>query len=172
LLSLFALIGIDAADNKDKEEQLQENDAAYGNPTTLDEKSLNFNFEQNVSGMGFFTAHKYAQMPDNTGTEGRLFNGVGANNKAHCSEKIDTDSNISTEGSYTNKTWVNGAYDENGEIIEDEDESTSIVWMNKDSKMTYSSLATGVGSRYYRGFLITSNFGHLLINGVYSSGWI
>lgn len=132
-----------------KNEQLQENDATYSNPTTLDEKNLKFNFEQNVSGTGFFTIYKYAQMPDALGTEGQLFNGVEAKNKAHGSGKIDTDSNISAENSYTNKTWINGAYDENGEVIQDEEEATGIVRMKEDSKMAYSPLAMGIGSRYY-----------------------
>ena len=149
MLALFALIGMAAADNGEKEEQLEENDAAYDNPTTLEEKNLKFNFEQNVSGTGFFTAYKYAQMPDALGTEGRLFNGVEAKNKAHGSGKIDTDSNIYAESSYTNKTWINGAYDEDGEVIEDEEETTSVIQMKEDSKMTYSPLVMGIGSRYY-----------------------
>lgn len=115
----------------------------------MDEKNLKFNFEQNVSGTGFFTIYKYAQMPDALGTEGQLFNGVEAKNKAHGSGKIDTDSNISAENSYTNKTWINGAYDENGEVIQDEEEATGIVRMKEDSKMAYSPLAMGIGSRYY-----------------------
>ncbi|MDD1749408.1 MAG: hypothetical protein LUO89_05970 [Methanothrix sp.] len=140
-----------AADNGESEEQfeLEKNNAAYDNPTTLEEKSLKFNFEQNVSGTGFFTAYKYAQMPDDTGTEGRLFNGVEAKNNAHGSGIIDTDSDIYAESSYTNKTWINGAYDEDGEIIEDEEEATSVIQMKEDSKMTYSPLAMGIGSRYY-----------------------
>ena len=128
---------------------MQENDAAYDNPTTLEEKNLKFNFEQNVIGTGFFTTYKYAQMPEALGTEGRLFNGVEAKNKAHGSGKIDTDSNIFAESSYTNKTWINGAYDEDGEEIEDEEEATSSIQMKEDSKMTYSSLLMGIGSRYY-----------------------
>ena len=138
-----------AADNGEKEKQLQENDAAYDNPTTLEEKNLKFNFEQNVIGTGFFTAYKYAQMPEALGTEGRLFNGVEAKNKAHGSGKIDTDSNIYAENSYTNKTWINGAYDEDGEEIEDEEEATSSIQMKEDSKMTYSPLVMGIGSGYY-----------------------
>jgi hypothetical protein len=138
-----------AADNGEKEEQLQENGAAYDNPTTLEEKNLKFNFEQNVIGTGFFTAYKYAQMPEALGTEGRLFNGVEAKNKAHGSGKIDTDSNINAESSYTNKTWINGAYDEDGEEIEDEEGATSSIQMKEDSKMTYSPLVMGIGSGYY-----------------------
>ncbi len=149
LLALFALIGMAAAGDGEKEEQLEENNSVYDNPTTLDEKNLKFNFEQNVSGTGFFSAYKYAQMPDVIGTEGQLFNGVEAKNKAHSSGKIDTDSNIYAESSYTNKTWINGAYDEDGEIIEDEEETTSIIQMNEDSKITYSPLIMSIGSRYY-----------------------
>ena len=149
MLALFALIGIAAADNGENEEKLLENDSAYDNPTTLEEKSLKFNFEQNVSGTGFFTAYKYAQMPDALGTEGQQFNGVEAKNKAHGSGKINTDSTIYTESSYSNKTWINGAYDDDGEEIEDEEGSTSVIQMKEDSKMTYSPLAMGIGSRYY-----------------------
>ncbi len=150
MLALFALIGMAAAENEETEEQLLENDAVYGNPTTLEEKNLKFNFEQNVSDTGFFTAYKYAQMPDNTGTEGRLFNGVEAKNKAHGSGKIDADSNIYAESSYANKTWINGALDEDGEEIDDEEEATSSIQMKEDSKMAYSPLVMGIGSGYYR----------------------
>ncbi|MCK9439905.1 MAG: hypothetical protein M0Q13_00565 [Methanothrix sp.] len=138
-----------AADNDETEAQLEENGAAYDNPTTLEENSIKFNFEQNVSGTGFFTAYKYAQMPNALGTEGQQFNGVEAKNKAHGSGKINTDSTIYAESSYSNKTWINGAYDEDGEEIEDEEGSTSIIQMKEDSKMTYSPLAMGIGSRYY-----------------------
>jgi hypothetical protein len=149
LVALFALIGMAAAGDEEEEEQLEENDATYNNPTTLEEKNLKFNFEQNVRGTGFFTAYKYAQVPNALGTEGQQFNGVEAKNKAHGSGKIDTDSNISAESSYTNKTWVNGAYDEDGEVIKDEEETTSVIQMKEDSKMTYSPLVMGIGSRYY-----------------------
>lgn len=149
LLAIFALIGMAAADNEGMEAQLEKNGAAYDNPTTLEEKSLKFNFEQNVSGTGFFTAYKYAQMPDALGTDGQQFNGVEAKNRAHGSGKINTDSTIYAESSYSNKTWINGAYDEDGEEIEDEEGSSSVIQMNEDSKMTYSPLAMGIGSRYY-----------------------
>jgi hypothetical protein len=118
------------ADNGEKEEQLEENDSVYDN--------LKFNFEQNVSGMGFFTAYKYAQMPD----------ALEAKNKAHGSGKIDTDSNIYAESLYTNKTWINGAYDDE-EVFEDEEEATSVIQVKEDCKMTYIPLVMGIGSRYY-----------------------
>jgi len=59
LLVFIALIGMTAAYGDDKEEQLEQNDSAYDNPTTWDEKSLKFNFEQRVSGTGFSNAYKY-----------------------------------------------------------------------------------------------------------------
>jgi hypothetical protein len=149
LLALFALISMAVADNGETEEQLEESNAAYENPTTLEEKNLKFNFEQNVSGTGFFNAYKYAQMPDALGTEGRKFNCVEAKNKAHGSGKIDTDSTIYAESSYTNMTWINGAYDEDEEVIEEEEETTSVIHVNEDSKMTYSPSVIGIGSRYY-----------------------
>ena len=149
MLALFILIGMAAADDGETEKEIQENDTAYDNPTTIEEDNLRFNFEQKVSGTGFFTAYKYAQMPDALGTEGRLFNGVEAKNKAHGSGKIDTNSNMYAERSYTNKTWIDGAYDEDGEEIFDEEESTSVIQMKEDSKMTYGPLAVGIGSGYY-----------------------
>ena len=149
MLALFALIGMAAADDRDKEEQLQENDTAYSNPTTWEERSLKFNLEQNVSGTGFFAVHKYAQMPDDTWTEGRLFNGVEAKTKAHGSGNINPDSIIYLENSYSNKTWINGALDEDEEVINEEEAATSIIQMKEESKMTYSSSVMGIGSRYY-----------------------
>jgi hypothetical protein len=137
------------ADNWEEEEQLEENSTAYDNPTTLEQKDLKFDFEQNVSGTGFSASYKYAQMPDATGTEGRLFDGVEAKNKAHGSGKIDADSKMYAESTYTNKTWINGAYDEDGEVIQDEEESTSIVRMKEDSNMVYNPLVMAIGSRYY-----------------------
>jgi hypothetical protein len=137
------------ADNGEKKEQLEENNAAYDNPTTLEEENLKFSMEQNVSGTGFYADYKYALMPDASGTEGRLFNGVEAKNKAHGSGKIATDSNMYAESSFTNKTWINGAYDENGEVIQDEEEATSIVQMKEDSQIVYSPLVMAIGSRYY-----------------------
>jgi hypothetical protein len=88
-------------------------------------------------------------MPDDTGTEGWLFNGVESKNRAHGSGHIDTDSTIYAESSYSNKTWINGAYDEDGEEIEDEEEATSLIRLKDDSRMTYSPALMGIGSRYY-----------------------
>jgi len=149
LLVLFALIGFAAAEEEERAEQSEANDAAYDNPTISEDKCLNFNFEQNVSGMGLFNSYKYAHMPDVLGTKGHLFNGVEAKNEAHGSGRFDTDSTIYAESSYSNKTWINGAYDEDGEVVEDEEGTTSIIEMKEDSKMTYSPLVMGMGSGYY-----------------------
>jgi hypothetical protein len=140
------------ADNWEKEEQLEKNNAAYDNPTTLEQLDLKFDFEQNVRGTGFSASYKYAQMPDAAGTEGRLFNGVEVKNRAHGSGKIDADSKMHAESTYTNKTWINGVYDENGEVIQetpDDQKTTSVVQMNENSQMVYSPLVMAIGSRYY-----------------------
>jgi hypothetical protein len=148
LLALFALIGLVAAGEEEKEEQVEENNSAYDNPTTSEERILKFNFEQSVSGAGFFNSYKYGHMPDILGTEGHLFNGVESKNNAHGSGKIDMDSTIYAESSYSNKTWINGAYDDE-DVIEDEEGTTSIIETKEDSKMTYSPLVMGIGSGYY-----------------------
>jgi hypothetical protein len=148
LLALFVLVGMAAAD-EEKEKEQQENDSAYDNPTTWEEKSLKFNFEQSVNGTGFSATYKHAQMPDILGTEGRLFNGVESKSKSHGSGKIDTDSIIYAESSYSNKTWINGAIDEDGEEIEDEEETTSQIQVKEDSKMTYIPMVMSIGARYY-----------------------
>ena len=149
MLALFGLICVAIADNEVKKEQLEENNAAYDNPTTLEEENLKFSMEQNVSGTGFYTDYKYALMPDATGTKGRLFNGVEVIDKAHGSGKIDADTNMYLESSFINRTWINGAYDENGDVIQDEEEATSIVQMKEDSQTVYSPLVMAIGSRYY-----------------------
>jgi hypothetical protein len=157
LLVLFVLTGMAAANSEEKEERLEKNDSAYNNPTTWDEKSLKFNFEQSISGTGFFNTYKHALMPDSLGTEGRFFNGVEAANKAHGSGKLDTDSTIYAESSYSNETWINGAIDEDGEEIEDEEETTSQIQVKEDSKMTYIPMVMGIGPRYYSQYPVKIN---------------
>jgi len=142
LLLIFTLIAIDNVDSQD-------DSAAYENPTTLDEAKLTFNMEQSVSGTGFFSMYKYSLMPDALGTEGRLFNGVEAKHSAHGSGNIDKDSKMYSESSYTNKSWIGGALDEDGEVILDEEETTSIVQMKEDGRETYSPTAMGIGTGYY-----------------------
>ena len=158
LLALFGLIGMAAAEEDERAKRLEKSNSTYDNPTTSEERCLTFNFEQNVSGTGFFDAYKYNHMPDVLGTEGHLFNGVEAKNKAHGSGRLDTDSTIYAESSYSNKTWINGAYDEDGEVVEDGEETTSIIEMKEDSKMTYSPLVMGIGSRYYDRNPVALNF--------------
>ncbi len=142
LLALFALICMAVAEQAD-------DNAAYNNPTSIEEKNLIFHLDQKVSGIGFFSTYKYSIMPDVLGTEGRLFNGVEAKNQAHGSGKIDTDSMMYAESSYKNTTWIDGTLDEDGEIIQNKEESTSVVQVKEDGKMTYGPMAMDIGSRYY-----------------------
>lgn len=142
LVALLVLIGTGTADTMG-------NFVPYENPTTIEEKNLTFNMEQSVSGTGFFSTYRYSQMPDATGAEGWLFNGIGAKNTAHGSGIIDTKSLMYAESSYLNRTWVNGAYDEDGNVITDEESATSVVQMNEDSKMSHNPISMAVGSRYY-----------------------
>ncbi|MFB3763967.1 MAG: hypothetical protein ACE14P_01825 [Methanotrichaceae archaeon] len=144
LLLIFTLIAMDNADADSQDDSI-----AYENPTTLDEAKLVFNMEQSVSGTGFFSMYKYSLMPDALGTEGRLFNGVEAKHSAHGSGSIDKDSKMYAESSYTNKSWIGGALDEDGEVILDEEETTSIVQIKEDGRETYSPTAMGIGTGYY-----------------------
>jgi hypothetical protein len=142
LLALMILVGISAADG-------ESNIVPYENPTTTEKKNLTFDMQQNVSGTGFFAAYKRASMPDAVGTEGEFNNGVEASNNAHGSGQIDSESLMYAESSYYNMTWVNGAYDEDGEIIEDDEDAASIITMNEKSKMTYGKSSMPIGTRYY-----------------------
>lgn len=142
LLSLFAITSMAAAEEAD-------DNSAYNNPTSIEEKNLIFNLDQKVSGAGFFSTYKYSLMPDALGTEGRLFNGVEEKNKAHGSGSIDKDSKMHAESSYTNKSWINGALDEDGEVILDEEGTTSIIQIKEDGSESYNSTTMGIGSRYY-----------------------
>jgi hypothetical protein len=144
---MIVLMGIAAADSE--EEQSGQNDSVCDNPSIWEEKSLNFNLEQNVIGTGFFNSYKYTHMPDVLGTEGRLFNAVEAKNTAHGSGQIYKSTTIFAVSSYSNKTWIDGAIDEDGEEIEDEEESTCQIQISDESKLTYSPLVIGIGSRYY-----------------------
>lgn len=115
----------------------------------MEEKKLAFILDQKVSGTGFFATYKCSLMPDALGPEGRLFNGVEAKSQAHGSGKLDTDSRMYAESSYTDKAWDRGAYDEDGEVIDSEEETSSIVQMKEDSHETYRPTAMGIGSQYY-----------------------
>ena len=59
LLALFGLIGMVAAEEDERAQQLEKNNSTYDNPTISEEKRLKFNFEQSVSGIGFFNSYKY-----------------------------------------------------------------------------------------------------------------
>jgi len=142
LLMLLIFIGMSDADSNDDY-------VAYQNPTTLEKKELTFNMEQNVSGTGFYAAYRYAQMPEVLGVEGSSYNGVEAKNRAHVSGQIDIDSLMYAHSSYTNRTWIDGAFDDNGDFVEEEEEATSAIRMNDDGIMSYHPAAMTVGVRYY-----------------------
>lgn len=159
LLSLMILLGMSAAES-------ESNIIPYENPTTIEEKNLTFDMQQNVIGTGFFASYRHSLMPDVLGTQGCLYNGVEAKNTAHGSGEIDADSRMYAESSYNNRTWINGAYDEDGEIIEGEEETTSIIEINEDHKMTYESLKIPIGSRYYASHAIAFN------SRLFKNAWI
>ncbi|VVB71366.1 Uncharacterised protein [uncultured archaeon] len=149
LLIFVALVGMSTHTDLCSAEEAEGNFVAYENPTTIEERNLTFNMEQNVSGNGFFSAYKYSLMPDDLGPAGHKNNGVEAKMKAHGSGKMDMASIMYAESSYLNRTWINGAYDEDGKIIEDEEDSTSIIQTKEDGQMTHSPSALTVGSGYY-----------------------
>jgi hypothetical protein len=112
-------------------------------------KNMTFNLDQSVTGSGFFVVYKYSKMPNDLGTEGRLFNGVEAKNYAHGSGTIDVDSQIYAESSYKNESFFNAEYDEDGEPYDELEETTSIIQLKEDSNMVYNPVSMAIGSRYY-----------------------
>ncbi len=105
-------------------------------------------------------------MPDLDGTEGELFNGAEAKNKAHGSGTIDTKSRFSGESTYVNMSHIFDGFEpeeieiHNGtkeiEIVDDyEIVTTSVVALKEESKMTYSPVTMSVGTRYYAAHPIT-----------------
>jgi hypothetical protein len=155
VLALIAFSGIAAA--QDLEE---------GYTLEKEEKKMTFAIDQHVSGVGFFSTYRYALMPDVTGTEGRLFNGVELEKNAHGSGTINAESLFSGENSYTNTSHL---FDTDGgeeievlerrdelEVFEDyEEEATSVVGLKEDSKMTYDPAGMAVGTKYYAQHPIT-----------------
>lgn len=155
MLALLLLMGANVA-------LAEESYVPYANPSSLETKNLTFNMEQSVKGAGFFSAYKYAIMPDAGGEEGYIYNGVEAKNKVHGSGQIDSDSMMYAESKYMNRTWIDGAYDEDGELVLQDDEAYLIdteagIALDDDSEMTYSPQAMTVGSRYYADHPITFN---------------
>jgi hypothetical protein len=139
MLALLLLVGANAA-------LAEESYVPYANPSSLETKNLTFNMEQNVKGTGFFSAYKYALMPDAGGEEGYVYNGVEAKNKVHGSGQIDADSLMYAESKYMNRTWIDGAYDEDGELVLLDDEAYLLdteagIVLDDDSEMTYSPQA-------------------------------
>jgi predicted NUDIX family phosphoesterase len=155
VLALIAFSGIAAA--QDLEE---------GYTLEKEEKKMTFAIDQHVSGVGFFSTYRYALMPDVTGTEGRLFNGVELENKAHGSGTINTESLFSGENSYTNTSHLFDTDDGEEievlerrneiEVFEDyEEEATSVVDLKEDSIMTSDPTVMPVGTKYYAQHPIT-----------------
>ncbi len=144
LLAFFALVGAIAAED-------------YG-PLYREEKNMSFNMDQKVSGSGFFSIYRYALMPDLIGSEGRLYNGVEAKNKASGSGNIDIESEFSGQNTYTNES----NFDAESEDLEPfkgaheievtdeyEEETTAFINSKESAEMTYAPTAMVVGSRYY-----------------------
>ena len=127
----------------------ESNFVPYENPTTSEEKNLTFDMQQNVNGMGFFASYRRMLMSDAVGTEGRFNNGVEAGSNAHGSGEVDSELLLYAESSYYNKTWINGAYDEDGEIIEDDEDAASIINTNETSNSIYSRISMPIGTGYY-----------------------
>jgi hypothetical protein len=150
LLTLLILLGMGFAGSESDQ-------VPYADPSTVENKNLTFDMQQSVSGTGFFATYRHSSMPDAIGEEGLLYNGVEAKNNAHGSGEIDANSLIYSESSYNNRTWINGAYDKDGEIIEDDEETTSIIEIDDDHKMSYGSLTLPIGSRYYATHAIVFN---------------
>lgn len=147
LLALLVLAAGEAA-------LAEEDYIPYANPTTIESRNLTFSMDQNVSGLGFFSTYKYAKMPDANGEEGDLYNGVETKNNAHGSVQIDTTSQMLAESKFMNRTWIYGAYDEDGEpaLKDDEDyliDTEAGIVLNEDGHMTYVPQSLTVGSRYY-----------------------
>jgi hypothetical protein len=155
VLALIAFSGIAAAQDQDEGYTLEK-----------EERKMTFAIDQHVSGVGFFSTYRYALMPDVTGTEGRLFNGVELEKNAHGSGTINAESLFSGENSYTNTSHL---FDTDGgeeievlerrdelEVFEDyEEEATSVVGLKEDSKMTYDPAGMAVGTKYYAQHPIT-----------------
>jgi hypothetical protein len=129
----------------------------YENPTSIEEKNLTFNMEQKVEGTGFYAGYRYILMPDAVGPEGRLYNGAEAKNDAHGSGNLDADSWVYAESTYLNRTWINGAYNETGYIIQDQEDTTSAILMQEESNAVYSPAAISIGLWYYHSHPLTFN---------------
>jgi hypothetical protein len=136
-LATFVLINVGAAGYAEE------------NNTMLKEyRNLTYESDQKVSGTGFFSAYKYAFMPDALGPAGALFNGVETKGKGHGSGTIDSDSKMYTESYYLKEDYFDAVYDE-WEPYDEFEDSNSIIRLKDDGKMTYSPISMAVDSRYY-----------------------
>jgi len=146
LLALIALISMAVAEYEDDYLISREDD------------NLTFSVDQKVSGSGFFSAYRYALMPDAIGPEGRLFNGVEAKNQAHASGAIDIESLFSGESTYVNESTLNPEIEEEDKYVHGEhimkfddyeETTTSVIDLKEDNILTYSPMSLSVGLKYY-----------------------
>ena len=145
-LAIFALISMAVAEYED--DYL----------ISREDNNLTFSIDQKVSGSGFFSAYRYALMPDAIGPEGRLFNGVEAKNRAHASGAIDIESLFSGESTYVNESTLNPEIEEEDKYVNSEhvwksydyeETTTSIIDLKEDNTLTYSPMSLSVGLKYY-----------------------
>lgn len=119
------------------------------NITYKKEKSMSLNYDQKVSGTGFFSSYKYSLMLD--ALTPPPFNGTETKSKAHGSGKVDFDLKMHVESYHTYENYTNPQYIEEREEFDNEEfeNADSIIELKEDSKMSYSSVSMAVGSRYY-----------------------
>lgn len=88
-------------------------------------------------------------MPDDLGTPGASFNGVESGSRAHGSGSVDSELQIYAENSYLNESYLDFEYDEDGEQIEDLEESNSAIEVKEHNKATYSPVTMPGVSPFY-----------------------
>ncbi|MFB3765341.1 MAG: hypothetical protein ACE14P_08855 [Methanotrichaceae archaeon] len=120
-----------------------------------EDKDLTLKYDQKASGIGFFSAYKYAFMPDALGPERKLFNGVETKSKAHGSGTIDIDSNMFAESYYLYEYYNDEIFDE--EPFDELEDADSIIQLKENGKMTYSPVSIAIDSRYYNLHPVTLN---------------
>lgn len=138
LMAIFVVLSIAIAGCTDA------NDITYKK-----EKSLMMDFNQKVSGTGFFSSYKYSLMRD--ALTPALFNGTEIKSKAHGSGIIDDNLTMHVESYYSYENYTNPQYNEEREEFDDEDfeDADSIIKLKEDSKMSYSRTSMAVGAQYY-----------------------
>jgi hypothetical protein len=123
--------------------------AQADNLSYREDDNLTFNLNQMVSGTGYFATYKHILMPDALGSPGRLFNGVESAGSSHGSGTIKADANIYAESYYIYEIYKDIEYDDEGDPIEELEESDSIININEESDMLFSPNSIAIGSRFY-----------------------